>query len=126
MPPPTRWRGWDVQLTILVTGATDGLGRGVAAGLAADGARVLVHGRSRARIDDTIEEIRRTTGNDSSRGYLADLASLAEVRRLADDVQANEAGLDVLINNAGIGRGPTGAQTATSCVSRSTTSRPTC
>jgi NAD(P)-dependent dehydrogenase (short-subunit alcohol dehydrogenase family) len=99
-----------VPLTILVTGATDGLGRGVAARLAADGARVLVHGRSPARIHDTIEEIRRTTGNDSSRGYLADFASLAEVRHLANEVQANEARLDVLINNAGIGRGPTGAQ----------------
>jgi NAD(P)-dependent dehydrogenase (short-subunit alcohol dehydrogenase family) len=99
-----------VPLTVLVTGATDGLGRGVAARLAADGVRVLVHGRSPARIDDTIEEIRRTTGNDSSRGYLADLASLAEVRRLADELQANESRLDVLINNAGIGRGPTGAQ----------------
>jgi NAD(P)-dependent dehydrogenase (short-subunit alcohol dehydrogenase family) len=99
-----------VPVTILVTGATDGLGRGVAARLAADGARVLVHGRSPARIDDTIEEIRRTTGNESSRGYLADFASLAEVRRLADEVRANEARLDVLINNAGIGRGATGAQ----------------
>jgi NAD(P)-dependent dehydrogenase (short-subunit alcohol dehydrogenase family) len=99
-----------VPLTILVTGATDGLGRGVAAQLAADGARVLVHGRSPARIDDTIEEIRRTTGNDSSRGHLADLASFAEVRRLANDVRANETRLDVLINNAGIGRGPTGGQ----------------
>ena len=79
------------------------------------GSPPMAHGFSstavaRARIDDTIEEIRRTTGNDLSRGYLADLASLAEVRRLADDVQANEARLDVLINNAGIGRGPIGAQ----------------
>jgi NAD(P)-dependent dehydrogenase (short-subunit alcohol dehydrogenase family) len=99
-----------VPLTILVTGATDGLGRGVAARLAADGARVLVHGRSAARIDDTIAEIRRTTGNDAPRGYLADFASLADVRRLADEVQATESRLDVLINNAGIGRGPTCAQ----------------
>ena len=99
-----------MPLTVLVTGATDGLGRGVAARLAADGARVLVHGRSEARIADTTDEIHRTTGNDSCRGYLADFASLAEVRRLADDVQTNEGRLDVLINNAGIGRGPTGAQ----------------
>jgi NAD(P)-dependent dehydrogenase (short-subunit alcohol dehydrogenase family) len=96
--------------TILVTGATDGLGRGVAVRLAAEGDRVLVHGRSQTRIDDTIDAIRRTTGNDSTRGYIADLASLAEVRHLAEEVGANETRLDVLVNNAGIGRGPTGAQ----------------
>jgi NAD(P)-dependent dehydrogenase (short-subunit alcohol dehydrogenase family) len=96
--------------TILVTGATDGLGKGVATELARRGARVLVHGRDHDRIDATIAEIRRATGTDKIDGYLADLSSLAEVRRLGKEVSQAEPRLDVLVNNAGIGRGPTGAQ----------------
>src|SRR4030081_1206659 len=88
---------------LLVTGATDGLGRGVATALAAEGATLLVHGRSRERLDAVVEEIGAETGNASLRPYRADLASLDEVRRLADDVVAREARLDALVNNAGIG-----------------------
>jgi NAD(P)-dependent dehydrogenase (short-subunit alcohol dehydrogenase family) len=91
------------EQVILVTGATDGLGRGVATALAAEGATLLVHGRSRERLDAVVEEIGAETGNSSLRPYRADLASLDEVRRLADDVVAREARLDALVNNAGIG-----------------------
>jgi NAD(P)-dependent dehydrogenase (short-subunit alcohol dehydrogenase family) len=91
------------EQVILVTGATDGLGRGVATALAAEGATVLVHGRSRERLDAVVEDIGAETGNASLRPYRADLASLDEVRRLADDVVAGEARLDALVNNAGIG-----------------------
>jgi NAD(P)-dependent dehydrogenase (short-subunit alcohol dehydrogenase family) len=91
------------EQVILVTGATDGLGRGVASALAAEGAALLVHGRSRERLDTVVEEIGTETGNASVRPYRADLASLDEVRRLADDVVAHEPRLDALVNNAGIG-----------------------
>jgi NAD(P)-dependent dehydrogenase (short-subunit alcohol dehydrogenase family) len=91
------------EQVILVTGATDGLGRGVATALAAEGATLLVHGRSRERLDAVVEDIGAETGNASLRPYRADLASLDEVRRLADDVVAGEARLDALVNNAGIG-----------------------
>jgi NAD(P)-dependent dehydrogenase (short-subunit alcohol dehydrogenase family) len=84
---------------ILVTGATDGLGRALSAELARDGATVLVHGRDPGRISDTVAEI----GSAKVRGYQADLADLAQVRALADQVLANEPRLDVLVNNAGIG-----------------------
>jgi NAD(P)-dependent dehydrogenase (short-subunit alcohol dehydrogenase family) len=83
--------------TVLITGATDGLGRALAADLAGRGARVLVHGRDPARVSGAVEE----TG--AAGGYVADLASLAEVRRLADEVARHHAGLDVLVSNAGIG-----------------------
>ncbi len=111
--------------TALVTGATDGLGRAVAGELAADGWTVLLHGRDEARGQAALEAVRERTGSDALRLYLADLASLDEVRSLADAVLGAEQRLDVLVNNAGIGgeRGSSRrAATATSCASRSTTS----
>jgi NAD(P)-dependent dehydrogenase (short-subunit alcohol dehydrogenase family) len=83
--------------TVLVTGATDGLGRALAADLAARGAKVLVHGRDPGRVEDVAREI------GAARTYLADLASLAQVRRLADEVLADHDALHVLVSNAGIG-----------------------
>jgi NAD(P)-dependent dehydrogenase (short-subunit alcohol dehydrogenase family) len=85
-------------MIVLITGATDGLGRGLARALDADGHTVLVHGRSRQRIADTLAQL-----SDRSRSYRADLASLAEVRQLAEEVLEHEPELDVLVNNAGIG-----------------------
>jgi NAD(P)-dependent dehydrogenase (short-subunit alcohol dehydrogenase family) len=93
------------ETTILITGATDGLGRGVAQRLAADGARLLLHGRDPDRLATTAREIREATGNERLTTHRADLASLDEVRALADDVQRSTAALHVLINNAGIGTG---------------------
>ena len=87
--------------TILVTGSTDGVGRHVAGRLGADGARVLVHGRDRARGEALVEQIGKAGGE--ALFLKADLASLAEVRKLADAVRRESDGLDVLVNNAGIG-----------------------
>jgi NAD(P)-dependent dehydrogenase (short-subunit alcohol dehydrogenase family) len=91
------------EQTVLVTGATDGVGRAVATRLAEEGATVLVHGRDEGRGRETVERIAAETGNDRLRLYLADLASLAEVGRLAEEVLEREERLDVLVNNAGIG-----------------------
>jgi NAD(P)-dependent dehydrogenase (short-subunit alcohol dehydrogenase family) len=87
---------------ILVTGATDGLGRRLASDLAATGATVLLHGRSRERLEATIEKVRGETGNEKLGSYLADLSSLGEVRALAHRVLAEQDRLDALINNAGV------------------------
>ena len=87
---------------VLITGATDGLGKRVAHDLAAAGATVLLHGRDPERGDIAMREIREGTGNDDLRYYLADLSSLNEVRRLAGEIQSDHDRLDVLINNAGI------------------------
>jgi NAD(P)-dependent dehydrogenase (short-subunit alcohol dehydrogenase family) len=93
---------------VLVTGATDGLGRRVAAELAAGGAEVLLHGRDAGRLERTLEEIRDAKGNERLRTYLADFSSLDEVRRLAAAVEDSEQRLDVLVSNAGIGGGARG------------------
>jgi NAD(P)-dependent dehydrogenase (short-subunit alcohol dehydrogenase family) len=87
--------------TALVTGATDGVGRVVARELAKQGWRVLVHGRDRPRGEALVREIEQAGG--SATFLAADLASLAEVRRLADEVKKQTDRLDLLINNAGIG-----------------------
>jgi NAD(P)-dependent dehydrogenase (short-subunit alcohol dehydrogenase family) len=91
------------QQTILITGATDGLGRALASALAADGASVLVHGRSEDRARQALEAIQAETGSQDLRCVSADLSSLEQVRELAREVLEQNDRLDVLVNNAGIG-----------------------
>jgi NAD(P)-dependent dehydrogenase (short-subunit alcohol dehydrogenase family) len=87
--------------TVLITGSTDGVGRYVAERLAAQGWRVIVHGRDRTRGKALVERIEQQGGE--ARFLAADLSSLAEVRSLADAVRRDDDGLDALVNNAGIG-----------------------
>ena len=91
------------QQVVLVTGATDGLGRGLAHELAARGATVLIHGRDAAKGDETMCEIREETGSEQLQFYLADFSSLAQVRALGERILADHERLDVLANNAGVG-----------------------
>ena len=88
--------------TVLITGSTDGVGRYVAAKLAAAGARVLIHGRDKARAEMLADEIKRA-GHAEPVFYQADLSSLAGSRQLAQAVMTGHQRLDVLISNAGIG-----------------------
>ena len=90
------------ETTILVTGATDGLGKRVAQELAAQGNTVLLHGRSSERLEATREEVASLTASGKPGSYLADLSSLDEVRRLAEQVLSQHARLDALVNNAGV------------------------
>src|SRR5262249_25650898 len=87
--------------TALITGATDGVGRVVAKRLAAQGWRVLTHGRNEERGETLVREIEQAGGQATF--LRADFASLVEVRKLADGVQAETGELQPLINNAGIG-----------------------
>ena len=87
--------------TALVTGSTDGVGRLVARKLGQAGARVLVHGRDAERGARVVGDIKASGG--AADFLAADLSALAEVRRIADAIQARVDRLDVLINNAGIG-----------------------
>jgi NAD(P)-dependent dehydrogenase (short-subunit alcohol dehydrogenase family) len=91
------------EQTIMVTGATDGLGRALAEELAGARATVLVHGRGDERGRRAIEEIRAATGNEDLHWYRADFSSLDEVRDMAGRIQDEHERLDVLVNNAGIG-----------------------
>lgn len=89
--------------TILLTGATSGLGRYVAFELVRSGHRVLAHGRDAGRTERLVEELR---AEGEAEGFVADLASLGQVRELAAHVAEAYPELDVLINNAAVGAGP--------------------
>jgi len=93
--------------TALITGATDGVGRLVARRLAAQGWRVLIHGRNRQRGREIVGEIEAAGG--AARFHAADFAALSEVIRLSRAITTGQDGLHLLINNAGIGYGPRGA-----------------
>jgi NAD(P)-dependent dehydrogenase (short-subunit alcohol dehydrogenase family) len=69
---------------ILITGATDGLGKAVAMQLARTGATLLLHGRDEARGQRMLEEIRAQTGNTHLQWYRTDFSQLAQVRALAE------------------------------------------
>jgi NAD(P)-dependent dehydrogenase (short-subunit alcohol dehydrogenase family) len=88
--------------TILVTGSTDGLGRAVVEKLAGPGVHLIVHGRDAVRGAAVVASVERAGG--SATFFEADIASLAEVRRLAEKVQAEHTQLDALVNNAGISK----------------------
>ena len=99
--------------TVLITGSTDGVGRYVAAKLAAAGANVLIHGRDQARAKTLADEI-RGQGHIEPIFYQADLSSLAGARQLAAAVLAGHKRLDVFISNAGIGSRSLGSERQTS------------
>ena len=87
--------------TVLVTGATDGIGRQTAIELARQGAKVLIHGRDKARGAKVLDEINRDNCNENLVLYLADFSSFADVKRMADEIKREQSELHVLINNAG-------------------------
>ncbi len=87
--------------TILITGATGGIGRAAATGLASMGARVGITGRDRARAEEAAALISRESGNPAVDVFVADMSSQTEVHRLAREVLATYPRLDVLLNNVG-------------------------
>ena len=86
----------------VVTGANSGIGKATAQGLAAAGATVVMVCRDRARGAAAQQEIRVATGNTEVELWQADLASLADVRRLATELLAAHPLIHVLVNNAGV------------------------
>ena len=89
------------QQTIMITGATDGLGRALARELAARGATLVLHGRSDRKGEDLLAELRAATGNDRLSFLRADFANLADVHALAERAAGLDR-LDALVNNAGL------------------------
>lgn len=88
--------------TILLTGATDGIGFETAKILASQGHTLLVHGRSEEKLATTKAELEKIDGAGVVEACRADLSDLSDVTALADAVTEKYASLDVLINNAGV------------------------
>jgi NAD(P)-dependent dehydrogenase (short-subunit alcohol dehydrogenase family) len=102
-----RKRSWDPidesldGRTVIVTGATSGLGKATALDLARLGADLILVGRNPDKTERVRAEIAAETGNDQVRSEIADLSLMTEIRSLADRLLANEPAIHVLVNNAG-------------------------
>lgn len=87
--------------TILITGATDGIGLETAKALAAQGHTLLLHGRSADKL-----EAAKTAVSKSAETYVADLSKLEDVQTLIQSITANHNHIDILMNNAGVYKTP--------------------
>lgn len=87
--------------TILITGATNGIGKAAATAIAQKGHRVIVHGRDESIARAVRREIVAATGNKDVDYLIADLFSIESTRQLAENVDRKYDRLDVLVNNAG-------------------------
>lgn len=94
-----------MRKTILITGATDGIGLETARMLAANGHDLLLHGRDPAKLKAVASEFEQS-GRGSVETYVADLSRFDDVRALAQTVAERHEKLDVLINNAGVYKTP--------------------
>lgn len=88
--------------TIMITGATDGIGLETAKLLAPLGHHLLIHGRSAEKLATVKKSLSAMTGAGKVETYQADFATLVNARELANDVKEDHSHLDVLINNAGV------------------------
>ena len=86
---------------ILITGASDGIGKETAKTLAKQGHTIIIHGRNKQKTQAVYDEIKAETGNNNIDMFTADFLSLADVKRFAEDIKQKYEYLDVLINNAG-------------------------
>jgi len=86
---------------ILITGATDGIGKAAATEFANRGATLTIVGRNKRKTDQVLTELKTLSGNQNIDVLLCDLSRLADVKRAAEDFKATHDRLDVLVNNAG-------------------------
>lgn len=89
------------EKVVLITGATNGIGKVTALELAKQGYSVVIVGRNPAKTQATVSEIKLQSGSTKVDAIIADLSSLAEVRKLAAEFRQRYTRLDVLVNNAG-------------------------
>jgi len=86
---------------VLVTGATDGIGKAAASELAKRGATLTIVGRNKEKTAQVLAELREVSGNANLDLLLCDLSRMADVKRAAEVFKAKHKRLDVLVNNAG-------------------------
>jgi NAD(P)-dependent dehydrogenase (short-subunit alcohol dehydrogenase family) len=87
--------------TVVITGATSGIGEVAACQLAAAGARVVLIARDRARGAQALQRLESVAPGKNHAAHYANLSRLAEMKRVAETIAATEPQIDVLMNNAG-------------------------
>jgi NAD(P)-dependent dehydrogenase (short-subunit alcohol dehydrogenase family) len=92
----------DTRPVVVITGATNGLGRLAALDLAGWGAHLGVVARSQAKVDDLRQEIDRTAPGTPVDSFIADLSSVRDIRKVGEEIDAHYERIDVLVNNAGL------------------------
>ena len=85
----------------LVTGATSGIGKTIAAELADKGGEVILVSRNAEKCKNAVEDIKQISGNPAISYHQADLSSQEDIRNLASTIKRNYPSLDILVNNAG-------------------------
>ncbi len=88
--------------TILLTGSTDGIGKLAAAQLAKEGHQMILHGRNREKLQETIAEIKDKSGNPKIDGSIADLSDFGSIQKMIQELSDKVSKIDVIINNAGV------------------------
>ena len=92
--------------TILLTGATDGIGLATAQKLFKAGHRLLLHGRTPAKLEKVRHDLSQQCSKTPIETYTADLSQREDVERLVKEMKQNHSRLDILINNAGVFKTP--------------------
>lgn len=87
--------------TVVITGATSGIGQIAAESLAAMGARIVFVARDKARGERTLDRLRHQNSNVKHRAHFGDLSRISDMRRVAMEISQSEPRIDVLMNNAG-------------------------
>jgi len=87
--------------TVVITGATNGIGLEAAVGLAREGARVVMVGRDPGKTTAAVADVRKRSGSATVESLICDFSSQESIRKLAGDLRARCQRIDVLVNNAG-------------------------
>ena len=88
--------------TILITGATDGIGKHLAKKFASQGYQVILHGRNPQKLELALQEVRTVSLRGRVSSYLADFSKLDDVYRFVEEIKRDFQRIDVLFNNAGL------------------------